>query len=80
VIYFIGSVSGLAAGAPANFRDVWVGRVSSVTLHLTPDARVSRIPVMLELFPLRSWWTRHPDWRQSSASRIKSVTDCAGSS
>jgi paraquat-inducible protein B len=53
VIYFTGSVSGLAAGAPVTFRGVQVGRVSSVALHLTPDARVSRIPVVLELFPQR---------------------------
>jgi paraquat-inducible protein B len=51
VVFFEGSVGGLAQGAPVTFRGVRVGSVSDVALVLDPSHMEARIPVYLELEP-----------------------------
>ncbi|MBC7953267.1 MAG: MCE family protein [Rhodospirillaceae bacterium] len=56
VTYFEGSVSGLAVGAPVNFRGVRVGTVTDVVLLLDPNNLTARIPVYFEIEPDRITW------------------------
>ncbi len=56
VTYFEGSVGGLDAGAPVNFRGVRVGTVTDVRLQLDPKAMTARIPVYFEIEPERVEW------------------------
>jgi paraquat-inducible protein B len=49
VVYFEGSVGGLAQGAAVTFRGVRVGTVSQVKLVIDPTRVQARIPVYLEL-------------------------------
>jgi len=48
VMYFGGSVSGLAEGAPVEFRGVKVGSVQRVSARIDPDDLVVHIPVEVE--------------------------------
>jgi len=64
VVFFEGSVGGLAPGAPVTFRGVRVGAVARVALVVDPTALTARIPVYLRLEPdqvvLASGATRTP--------------------
>ena len=53
VLYFDGSVRGLAAGAPVEFRGIRVGRVTGVRLDVDPEDASFRIPVVVEIEPER---------------------------
>lgn len=51
VVVFQNSITGLAVGAPVNFRGVKVGSVKSITLRFDPLDRKAYIPVQLTLEP-----------------------------
>jgi len=51
VIYFEGSVNGLAVGSPVNFRGVRVGQVDRIALQFDADTLNARIPVFVTLLP-----------------------------
>ncbi|MEN8782394.1 MAG: MlaD family protein [Desulfobacterales bacterium] len=53
VLYFDGSVGGLAPGAPVEFRGISVGKVVDVKLEFEPEKRDFRIPVLIEIEPER---------------------------
>jgi len=53
VLYFDGSVGGLAPGAPVEFRGISVGKVVEVKLEFEPEKRDFRIPVLIEIEPER---------------------------
>jgi paraquat-inducible protein B len=53
VLYFDGSVGGLAPGAPVEFRGIGVGKVVDVKLEFEPEKRDFRIPVLIEIEPER---------------------------
>lgn len=53
VLYFDGSVRGLAAGAPVEFRGIRVGSVSDVRLELDPETLDFNLPVRVEIEPER---------------------------
>jgi paraquat-inducible protein B len=49
LLYFGGSVRGLAVGAPVEFRGIPIGKVVDVNLEFDTDKRVFRIPVLVEI-------------------------------
>jgi paraquat-inducible protein B len=49
VVYFPGSISGLAVGAPVTFRGVQVGSVRRISVHLNDKDLTAQIAVTLEL-------------------------------
>ena len=51
VMYFQGSVKGLAVGAPVNFRGVKVGSVTDIKMLLNPKDLSMMIPVYIEIEP-----------------------------
>jgi len=53
VLYFDGTVRGLAAGAPVEFRGIEMGRVISVDLDFDIETKAFQIPVLIELEPER---------------------------
>lgn len=53
LLYFDGTVRGLAAGAPVEFRGIEMGRVVSVDLEFDMDTQAFQIPVLIELEPER---------------------------
>jgi len=60
LLYFDGSVRGLSAGAPVEFKGIQVGKVLDVSLELSPDRRTCRIPVLIETEPERFWPAHTP--------------------
>jgi paraquat-inducible protein B len=53
LVYFEGSVRGLRAGAPVEFRGIRVGNVTDVRLEIDPENDTIRIPVTLQIQPQR---------------------------
>jgi paraquat-inducible protein B len=53
VVYFDGSVRGLRAGAPVEFRGMRVGSVTEVKLEIDPKRDTVRIPVTIAIEPER---------------------------
>ncbi len=53
VLYFEGSVLGLSAGSPVNFRGVQVGKVTDILVSVDPDSLDVQIPVKIEIDPDR---------------------------
>jgi paraquat-inducible protein B len=53
VLFFDGSVKGLAVGAPVDFRGVRVGSVTDIRLMFDPQELTVKIPVYVELEPNR---------------------------
>jgi len=53
LMYFAGSVRGLAVGAPVELKGIKVGQVVDVRLQYDVDAAAFRIPVLVELEPER---------------------------
>ncbi len=51
VVFFEGSVNGLAVGAPVDFRGVNVGSVDKIALQFDSKTYAARIPVYLTLLP-----------------------------
>jgi paraquat-inducible protein B len=49
-VVFQDSISGLAVGAPVNFRGVRVGSVLSIALEFDPKTHVAYIPVIVRMF------------------------------
>jgi paraquat-inducible protein B len=53
LVYFDGSVRGLRAGAPVEFRGMRIGSVTDVALEVDPEEEVVRIPVTIDIEPQR---------------------------
>lgn len=53
LVYFDGSVRGLSAGAPVEFRGITIGTVTSVRLEYNQDTGRIMIPVGIEIEPQR---------------------------
>ena len=53
VMYFQGSVKGLAVGAPVTFNGVQVGMVTNVSIEVDPDTKQFRVPVIVQMEPER---------------------------
>ena len=53
LLHFDGSVRGLAAGAPVEFRGIRLGKVLDVKLEFDPQKQIFRIPVLIEIEPGR---------------------------
>lgn len=53
VLYFAGSVSGLAVGAPVEFRGIRIGTVKEITLEIDEENKKYHIPVLIEIEPQR---------------------------
>lgn len=53
VLHFDGSVRGLTAGAPVEFRGIRVGSVRDVRLELNPETLDFNLPVVVEIEPER---------------------------
>lgn len=51
VLYFEGSLGGLAVGAPVNFRGVQVGTVTDISINYNIDEQTLKIPVIIQIFP-----------------------------
>lgn len=49
VSFFDGSVNGLNIGAPVKFKGVEIGSVKDILLQISPELRVSKIPVIIEI-------------------------------
>jgi paraquat-inducible protein B len=60
LVHFDGSVRGLRAGAPVEFRGIRVGTVTDVRLEIDPEQNALRIPVTLEIEPQRFGVARGP--------------------
>ena len=60
LVHFDGSVRGLRAGAPVEFRGIRVGTVTDVRLEIAPEQNSLRIPVTLEIEPQRFGVERAP--------------------
>ena len=60
LVHFDGSVRGLRAGAPVEFRGIRVGTVTDVQLEIAPEQNALRIPVTLEIEPQRFGVERAP--------------------
>jgi paraquat-inducible protein B len=56
VLYFEGSVRGLAVGAPVDFRGIEIGRVIDIALEFDWEKLAFRIPVLVEIEPQRIDW------------------------
>lgn len=79
---FAGSVRGLNAGAPVEFRGIRVGEVREVSLELDAATRQTRIPVLVEIEPERLHMsgeavpgpdtdTKHQLWDQLVANGLR---------
>ena len=53
ILYFDGSVAGLSAGSPVEFRGIKIGEVLAVDLRFDPDTNEMFIPVVIEIEPAR---------------------------
>jgi paraquat-inducible protein B len=53
LLYFDGSVRGLSAGAPVEFRGIQIGEVVDVKLQLNLNTREFQIPVLIDIEPER---------------------------
>jgi len=51
VLFFEGSLGGLAVGAPVNFRGVQVGTVTAIVIHYDAAEQKIEIPVSIEIEP-----------------------------
>ncbi|HWA43888.1 MAG TPA: MlaD family protein [Hypericibacter adhaerens] len=51
VLFFEGSVGGLAVGAPVNFRGVQIGSVTGIKISYDIDKQLLEIPVEIEILP-----------------------------
>ncbi len=60
LLHFNGSVGGLVAGSPVQFRGIKVGTVTDVALELNPETAEIRIPVTIEIEPERIALTGSP--------------------
>jgi paraquat-inducible protein B len=63
LVNFDGSVRGLRAGAPVDFRGIRVGTVTDIRLEIDPKESRLRIPVTLEIEPQRFGVDRAPEQR-----------------
>jgi paraquat-inducible protein B len=64
LLYFDGSVRGLAPGAPVEFRGIQIGEVVDVKLQLNLATREFQIPVLIDIEPQRITPTGQipPEW------------------
>jgi paraquat-inducible protein B len=58
VMYFEGSVKGLAIGAPVSFNGVKIGAVQDIVVQADPDTQQFTVPVTVEMEPQR-WQLTH---------------------
>jgi paraquat-inducible protein B len=71
LVQFDGSVRGLRAGAPVEFRGIRVGTVTAIRLEIDPAQDTVRIPVTLEIEPQRFGFERGPgDQRYAVMARL----------
>jgi len=68
LLYFDGSVRGLSAGAPVEFRGIQIGEVVDVKLELNAITQKFQIPVLIDLEPERVVRTGQipPEWAKLS--------------
>jgi len=66
LLYFDGSVRGLSAGAPVEFRGIQIGEVVDVKLQLNLTTKEFQIPVLIDIEPERVEPTGEfpPEWEQ----------------
>jgi len=71
LLYFNGSVRGLEAGAPVEFRGIQIGEVVDVKLELNVMSQEFQIPVLIDVEPERVALTGQvpPDW--ANLSRVE---------
>ena len=72
MLYFDGSVRGLVAGAPVEFRGIQVGTVDSVNLEYLSDKGIFRAPVQITVEPER---IRTVGAKPKNAAQYKEVID-----
>lgn len=53
VLFFEGSLGGLAVGAPVNFRGVQIGAVTNIVIQYDVEAQTMHIPVEIEIEPAK---------------------------
>lgn len=70
VLFFDGSVKGLAIGAPVNFRGVKIGIVKDINLVYDPNTTLAFIPVIVDIDPDRIKGTPLKGDRESTKSLI----------
>ena len=74
VLYFDGSVRGLAAGAPVEFKGIRIGTVTDVRLEYDPENTAFRIPVLIEVEPERLV-DRNPDSAIPAEEMLRQLVD-----
>jgi paraquat-inducible protein B len=72
LVEFDGSVRGLRAGAPVEFRGIRVGSVTDVRLEIDPAKDTVRIPVTLDIEPQRLDIERGPGEPNLTPNRMRS--------
>lgn len=74
VLYFGGSVRGLSAGAPVEFKGIRIGTVTDVRLEYDAEDTSFRIPVLVEIEPERIV-DRDPDSAVPAEEMLRSLVD-----
>jgi len=72
---FVGSVRGLSAGAPVEFRGIRIGEVTDVALEIAEDKRSTRVPVRIAIEPERMGVTPDPGASPSVGPRERELWD-----
>lgn len=75
VMYFEGSVKGLAVGAPVSYRGVQIGTVTNIEIVLSPKQDV-RIPVTVELDPGAFTLVGYKESMSAEAFRTAVIKSC----
>ncbi len=74
VMFFTGSVRGLSAGAPVEFKGIRIGQVLDIRLEFDSDKTSFRIPVLVELEPDRIT-DRDPDKNDKPEQMLATLVD-----
>jgi len=72
---FVGSVRGLSAGAPVEFRGIRIGEVVDVALEIAEDKRSTRVPVRIAIEPERLGVTPDPGASPAIGPRGRELWD-----
>ena len=72
VMYFNGSVRGLAVGAPVEFQGIPLGKVENIDLKMDMKSQEIRIPVLVSIQPQRFDETISKDAAQAMMSKLVS--------
>jgi len=73
VTYFDGSVRGLVAGAPVEFKGVQIGRVSDIQLMYDEKSQTVRVPVYIEFQPDRLLGVQSEDTNTLNNTIVRSL-------